>query len=168
MNSPSVKRFAFPLATALCLLLVAPLCARVKEEEGWTSVQSKNFRLIGNARERDIRKVAERLEQFREAFLRLLSVNHFDSSVPLTVIVFKDDAAYTPFEPLFSGQPAGIAGFFQSSPDIDYITLSVDRKHVRRPDALAFHEYVHLLVRNSFGNAPLWFNEGLAEYYSTF
>src|SRR6266853_1669811 len=38
----------------------------------------------------------------------------------------------------------------------------------REPEALAFHEYVHLLVRNSFRNAPLWFNEGLAEYYSTF
>lgn len=152
---------------ALCLLLAAPLCAHEKEE-GWTSVQSKNFLLVGNARERDIRKVAARLEQFREAFLRLLSVEHFDASVPLTVIVFKDDAAYTPFEPIFSGQPAGVAGFFQSSPDVDYITFSVDHKHVRRPDALAFHEYVHLLVRNSFGSAPLWFNEGLAEYYSTF
>lgn len=152
---------------ALCLLLAAPLCARDKTE-GWTRVQSKNFLLVGNAREHDIRKVAARLEQFREAFLRLLPVRHFDSSVPLTVLVFKDDAAYTPFEPLFGGQPAGVAGFFQSSPDVDYITLSVDRRHVRRPDALAFHEYVHLLVRNSFGSAPLWFNEGLAEYYSTF
>ncbi len=167
MNSQSVKRFTFPLAMALCLLLAAPTRAAEKEE-GWTSVQSRNFLLVGNARERDIRKVAARLEQFREVFLRLLPVEHFDSSVPLTVIVFKDDAAYTPFEPIFSGQPAGVAGFFQSSPDVDYITLSVDRKHVRRPDTLAFHEYVHLLVRNSFGNAPLWFNEGLAEYYSTF
>jgi tetratricopeptide (TPR) repeat protein len=167
MNNQAVKRFTFPLAIALCLLLVAPTRAR-DEEEGWTSVQSKNFLLIGNARERDIRKVAARLEQFREAFVRLLSIDHFDSSVPLTVIVFKDDEAYKPFEPVFSGQPAGVAGYFQSSADVDYITFSVDRKHVRRPDALAFHEYVHLLVRNSFGNAPLWFNEGLAEYYSTF
>lgn len=151
----------------VCFLLAAPLCAGTEPEE-WTSVQSKNFRLVGNARERDIRKVAARLEQFREAFLRLLPVDHFDSSVPLTVIVFKDDAAYRPFEPLYSGQPAGVSGFFQSSRDVDYITLSVDRNQVRAPETLAFHEYVHLLVRNSFGDAPLWFNEGLAEYYSTF
>jgi len=31
-----------------------------------------------------------------------------------------------------------------------------------------FHEYTHLLVNNTFKNAPVWFNEGLAEYYSTF
>ncbi|MDT4897203.1 MAG: hypothetical protein QOH25_2280 [Acidobacteriota bacterium] len=167
MKSRSVKRFIFPLAMVLCFLLAAPLCVSGQTEE-WTSVQSKNFLLVGNARERNIRKVAAQLEQFREAFLRLLPIDHFDSSVPLTVIVFKDDAAYRPFEPLYSGQPAEVAGFFQSSPDVDYITLSVDREQVREPEALAFHEYVHLLVRNSFGDVPLWFNEGLAEYYSTF
>jgi tetratricopeptide (TPR) repeat protein len=167
MTSRAIKGFIFPLAMALCLLLCAPVRAREEREE-WTSVQSKNFLLVGNASQREIGKVAARLEQFREAFLRLLSVEHFDASVPLTVIVFKDDEAYRPFEPLYHGQPSGVAGFFQSSPDVDYITLSVDRKHVRSADALAFHEYVHLLVRNSFGDAPLWFNEGLAEYYSTF
>jgi tetratricopeptide (TPR) repeat protein len=161
------KRFAFIPAAALCLLLVAPVCAHATAEQ-WASVQSKNFLLVGNASERDIRKVAARLEQFREAFVRLLSVEHFDSSVPMTVMVFRTDESYRPFEPLYRGQPAGVAGFFQSSQDVDYITFSVDPMHVRDADALAYHEYVHLLVRNSFRNAPLWFNEGLAEYYSTF
>jgi tetratricopeptide (TPR) repeat protein len=161
------KHFAFIAAAALCLLLVVPVCAREAAQQ-WASVQSKNFLLVGNASERDIRKVATRLEQFREAFVRLLSVEHFDSSVPMTVMVFKTDESYRPFEPLYRGQPAGVAGFFQSSQDVDYITFSVDPRHVRDADALAYHEYVHLLVRNSFRNAPLWFNEGLAEYYSTF
>jgi tetratricopeptide (TPR) repeat protein len=161
------KRFAFIAAAALCLLLVVPVCAREAAEQ-WASVQSKNFLLVGNASERDIRKVAARLEQFREAFVRLLSVEHFDSSVPMTVMVFKTDESYRPFEPLYRGQPAEVAGFFQPSQDVDYLTFSVDPRHVRDADALAYHEYVHLLVRNSFRNAPLWFNEGLAEYYSTF
>jgi hypothetical protein len=34
--------------------------------------------------------------------------------------------------------------------------------------SVIFHEYTHLLVNNTFKNAPVWFNEGLAEYYSTF
>jgi tetratricopeptide (TPR) repeat protein len=167
MKDRSPKAYAPLAAVALCLLLAGGAFAHKAEDE-WTSVQSRNFLLVGDASERDMRKVAARLEQFREAFLRLLPVEHFDSSIPLTVVVFRDDKAYRPFEPLFSGQLTGVAGFFQSNADVDYITLSVDRQHVRRPDALAFHEYVHLLVRNSFGKAPLWFNEGLAEYYSTF
>jgi tetratricopeptide (TPR) repeat protein len=167
MKAQPLKKFACIAATALCLLLAAPISARVGAEQ-WTKVQSKNFLLVGNADERDIRKVAARLEQFREAFLRLLTVEHFDSSVPMTVMVFKTDESYRPFEPLYHGQPAGVAGYFQSNQDVDYITLSIDRRDVRSVDALAFHEYIHLLVRNSFRNAPLWFNEGLAEYYSTF
>ena len=167
MASRSIKGFIFPLALVLSLLPWTPASAREKAEE-WTSVQSKNFLLVGNAKERDIRKVATRLEQFREAYLRLIPVERLDASVPLTVIVFKDDLTYKPFEPLYSGQSTGVIGFFQSSPDVDYITLSVDSKRVRSADALAFHEYMHLLVRNSFAHVPLWFNEGLAEYYSTF
>jgi tetratricopeptide (TPR) repeat protein len=167
MKTRPLKSFACIAATALCLLLVTPVCAHDAREQ-WTGVQSKNFLLVGNAGERDIRKVAARLEQFREAFVRLLSVEHFDVSMPMTVMVFKTDESYRPFEPLYRGQPAGVAGFFQSSQDLDYITFSVDRNHVRNADALAYHEYVHVLVRNVFRNAPLWFNEGLAEYYSTF
>jgi tetratricopeptide (TPR) repeat protein len=137
--------------------------------DSWTKVRSKNFLLVGNADEREIRLVATRLEQFREVFKRLLAAeDHFDSFVPTTVVVFRDDVSYRPFEPLYQGQPNAVAGYFQSSADVNYITLSADRQRARSPYALAFHEYVHLLVRNSFPRAPLWFNEGLAEFYSTF
>ena len=33
---------------------------------------------------------------------------------------------------------------------------------------MIFHEYVHLLVGNALAEVPTWFNEGLAEYYSTY
>ena len=33
---------------------------------------------------------------------------------------------------------------------------------------VVYHEFVHLLVNNSVRSMPLWFNEGLAEYYATF
>ncbi|HEX8891131.1 MAG TPA: tetratricopeptide repeat protein [Pyrinomonadaceae bacterium] len=167
MSCKSPKRSLFLAALSFCLLLAGHASAFDKNE-GWTRVQSKNFLLVGNASEREIAEVASRLEQFRETVLRLLPIEQFDSSTPVTVMVFRDDDSYRPFEPLYQGQPAGVSGFFQSNQDVDYITLSIDRKHVRNPFSLAFHEYVHLLVRNSFHNAPLWFNEGLAEYYSTF
>jgi len=163
----SPRRYACLAAMALGLLLAMDVCARDRGEV-WTSVQSKNFLLVGNANERDMLKVAARLEQFRETFMRLLPADESDSFVPVTVMVFRDEQSYRPFEPLYQGRPSDVVGFFQSSHDVDYITLSVDRKNVRDPYSLAFHEYVHLLVRNSFTNAPLWFNEGLAEYYSTF
>ncbi|HKP38468.1 MAG TPA: tetratricopeptide repeat protein, partial [Pyrinomonadaceae bacterium] len=40
----------------------------------------------------------------------------------------------------------------------------------QNPFGVIYHEYVHLLMDNTAGggNVPVWFNEGLAEYYSTF
>src|SRR5262249_42645754 len=33
---------------------------------------------------------------------------------------------------------------------------------------IVFHEYTHLLLRNAVRSVPIWLNEGLAEYYSTY
>src|ERR1041384_7430897 len=50
---------------------------------------------------------------------------------------------------------------------MNYITLTTEA----RPDSpfgIIFHEYTHLLIENTLLDPPVWFNEGLAEYYSTF
>jgi tetratricopeptide (TPR) repeat protein len=136
--------------------------------ETWTSVRSKNFRLVGNASEAEIKEVGVRLEQFREVFTRLLPGEHFESRVPVTVVVFNSEESYRPFKPLYLEQPGDVSGYFKSGQHADYITLSVDEARARGTASIVFHEYVHLLLRNGAGVAPLWFNEGLAEYYSTF
>ena len=128
-------------------------------------MRSKNFLLVGNATEKDIRQVGVRLEQFREVFSRLFTNLKINSPVPTTVIVFKNDESYRPFKP-----NANTAGYFQPGPDVNYITLELtsDVNSEQDPFTIIFHEYTHLLVRNTSGNVPTWFNEGLAEYYSTF
>lgn len=165
-----VKPPAFVIAAALLFLLTVPPPHLAHADTGnWIKVRSRNFLLVGNASEREIRLVATRLEQFREVFKRLTDAKGSrETFVPTTVVVFRDDQAYRPFEPLYQGQPSDVAGYFQASHDVNYITLSADERHTRSAYALAFHEYVHLLVKNSFSRAPLWFNEGLAEFYSTF
>jgi tetratricopeptide (TPR) repeat protein len=168
-----LKSPAFVLAVALLLLLTAELSspppAQADGVDLWIKVQSKNFLLVGNAGERELRRIITRLEQFRAVFKHLpISGGAPDSIIPTTVLVFRDDLAYRPFEPLYQGQPSDVAGAFQSSADINYITLSADASHVRSTYALAFHEYSHLLIKNSMARVPLWLNEGLAEFYSTF
>ena len=157
-----MKRLSFPLAAALCFLLVLSLPATVSAKDTWVSVRTKNFFMIGNANEKEIRKVALRLEQFREVFTRLFPNMKFNTPVPTTVIVFKSDSSYAPFKP-----SANTAGYFQSGDDVNYITLTTELQTMD-PFNVIFHEYTHLLVNNTFKNAPVWFNEGLAEYYSTF
>ena len=143
-----------------------PAYASTKADE-WMRVRTKNFLFVGNADEREILHLATRLEQFRDIFSRLLARDYFDANVPTTVVVFKSDADYRPFKPLYQGAPADVAGHFQSGTDVDYLSFPVDLRRKGNPYFLVLHEYVHLLVKNNFRSVPLWFNEGLAEYYST-
>ncbi len=150
-------------------LILAQTTVFAKDE--WIRVQSKNFNLIGNASEKNVRKVATKLEQFRETFRLLFKTANFNSSIPTNVVVFKNSSSYKPFKPKRADGKTDewIAGYFQSGSDVNYITLSTEREDAETFGTI-FHEYVHFLVNNNFGKGevPSWFNEGLAEYYQTF
>ncbi|MBD0372126.1 MAG: tetratricopeptide repeat protein [Pyrinomonadaceae bacterium] len=164
-----MRRSLLSLATLLCLLLSAQVSALALDKETkevWTSVRSRNFLLVGNASEKEIRRIGSRLEQFREALTRLFGGASLQSTVPTTVIVFRSDASYRPFKPLYDGAPSNVAGFFQSSPDRNYITVTTEGS-ASHPFATVFHEYVHLFVESNLRGLPLCLNEGLAEYFST-
>ena len=112
-----MKRFIFPLAVSLCLLAAVAQQSTVLAKDTWVSVRTKNFFMLGNASEKDIRRVGLKLEQFREVFTRLFPNMKFSTPVPTTVVVFKSDSSYRPFKP-----SANTAGYFQSGPDVNYIT----------------------------------------------
>src|SRR5215510_922941 len=158
-----MKRIAFFLPVSLCLLVVISQHTTVAAKDTWVSVRTKNFLMLGNASEKEIRRVALKLEQFREAFTNLFPHIRFNTPVPTTVIVFKSDSSFAPFKP-----GPNVAGYFQSGPDVNYITLTTEVRGQQDPFTVIFHEYTHLLINNTFPKAPVWFNEGLAEYYSTF
>jgi tetratricopeptide (TPR) repeat protein len=158
-----MRRFALFLVTVFCFLAILPALLPVSAKDNWVSVRSKNFFLIGNASEKEIRQVGARLEQFREAFLHLFPKLNFNSPVPTTVIVFKSHSSYAPFK-----SNANNAGYFQPGFDVNYITLTTEVRGEQDPFSIIFHEYTHLFVNNNSGNVPAWFNEGLAEVYSTF
>jgi FimV-like protein len=172
-----MKRRALVFTALVCLLInngaaaaaSAPPPAPRAAKDTWTSVRSKNFYLIGNASEREIKQVATRMEQFRYVFTQLLPGMNFTSPVPTTIVVFKSDSSYKPYKPVVDGKVSEVAGYFQPGRDVNYITLTTEKRQ-ENPYATIFHEYVHLLVNNTLGeaNVPTWFNEGLAEYYSTF
>jgi tetratricopeptide (TPR) repeat protein len=158
----------------LCILATLWPCPPTRAElsatagEGWTSVRSRHFLVLGQSGEREARRVAMGLEEYRAAFARLLPVEHFNQSVPTTVIVFRDDREYGPFKPLYRGETASdVAGYFQPGDEVNYITLATGEESARGPSPTLLHEYAHLLVNNYFQRAPLWLAEGLAEYYST-
>ena len=152
----------------VCLFVFAH---QVSAKDKWINVRSKNFNLIGNASEKEIRGAATKLEQFRETFRQLFPKARFNSSIETNVVVFKNDSSYNPFKPkLADGKTdKDIAGYFQPGEDLNYITLSTEGDKADTYGTI-FHEYVHFLLDTNFGRSevPPWFNEGLAEYYQTF
>jgi tetratricopeptide (TPR) repeat protein len=159
------------LIAVLLLALIAPpftssVTATAQTRDSWRSVRTNNLFVIGNADPERLRQVAAWLEFFHSAFARLVSRNVLDQSVPTTVVLFRDEASFTPFKPLYQGRPANIAGFFQPGEDVNYIAISLDPGE-RDPFSTAFHEYVHLHLKDNVPGAPLWLNEGLAEFYGT-
>ncbi len=140
----------------------------------WTQVRSKNFLLVGNASEKDIRKVGTKLEEFRETFRLLFGGANLTSAIPTNVIVFKSDSSFKNFKPKRGDVKIDtfVAGYFQPGEDVNYISLSAegDGSGDATKYGVIFHEYVHFIVNTNFGKSdvPPWFNEGLAEYYETF
>ena len=161
--------FGVIIAVGLTLWLSASSLSvsRASAKDAWLKVQSKHFTLVGNASEKQIRRVGAELEKFREAVTRLSGIWQRRFVPPVTVFVFKDIESYEPFRPLYQGKPSDVSGYLQSSNDSAYITLTTDSRR-QDPEAVIFHEYVHFLTGGGKRHLPAWLNEGLAEYFSTF
>src|SRR5882762_8898485 len=135
-----MKRFPTFLAVLFVLTIVCHN-SPVSAKDTWISIRSKNFVLVGNTSERDLKQVGVRLEQFREVFSRLFPKTNFSSPVPTTVIVFKSDSSYRPFKP-----NENTVGYLQPGPEVNYITLTTEVRGEQSPFTVIFHEYTHLLV----------------------
>jgi tetratricopeptide (TPR) repeat protein len=169
MKAQISKRLVRHLFAVACLALAPVLWCADAQARGWSSVRSENFVVVSNAGEAEARSAAARLEEMRAIFSRLRALDGFDVSIPVTVIFFQNGGDYEFFKPTYDGDlRRDVAGYFQFSPDINYITLSRNVGGGRDPLSVLGHEYVHALVRNNYPGAPIWFNEGLAQYYSEF
>jgi tetratricopeptide (TPR) repeat protein len=148
------------LASFVLMLAAAPCAAE------WRRLDSPNFIVVGDVSARELRDLAVKFEGFRETLGRALGARATAAAVPTVIIVFPTDKAFTPFKPTYRGKPrADVGGFFVPGANINYILMESAGAGGER---LVFHEYAHLIVSNTMANPPVWLNEGLAEFYSTF
>jgi tetratricopeptide (TPR) repeat protein len=133
----------------------------------WTLLRTQDLTVVGDQPADTLRDIASRLERFRIGISGLIPNADRPLPVPAVVFVFGTRKAMQPFLPLTkSGRPAPLGGYFQRDADVNYIALGLEGFDETLP--VVFHEYTHLLVRNAVRSVPVWLNEGLAEYYSTF
>ena len=161
-----MTRTVLRLAGATLMVIATAIMARadVTPQRKWLELRSPNFRVMGDAGERDLRRVAERMEQLH-ALVGMLAPDAAVGVPDTTVILFRDRRAYVPFQPIYNGKPQPVAGYFAAGP-MNYITLLAVAES--ESQSVVHHEYVHLAMDRAVGQMPAWISEGLAEFYSTF
>jgi tetratricopeptide (TPR) repeat protein len=142
------------------LLTIAPGAGLATAAEGWTRLETPSFTFFSNASDKVTRHYAGELEAFRHFVARALGDGAVASPLPTLVYLF--DSAET-----FDGFSLGErnVGWLISTRQANVIAL--DTSSVAGTE-VAYHEYLHFVVENSTPAVPLWLNEGLAEFYTTF
>ena len=155
------------LPIPLCVsLLAAIFCVpfTFAAEPPWLEIHSTHFTVITDAGDKKGHEVALRFEQMRAVFANLLSRDRLHESRPLTILAFKNDESYYRLAPLHQGQPIDVPGFLLLGEDQDFIALNVFEEEPWRAVA---HDFAIRLLNFNYPPAQGWFDEGLAEYFSS-
>src|SRR5262245_14811989 len=159
---PAMRRF-WPNALGFIILLQTTIPAAFAADK-WLSVRTKNFLLVGNASESSIKRVGRELEEFRAGLGMIYKGIDQPSAVSTTVVVFKDDQSFRPYQPLYQGKASNLAGYFLAGEDVNFIALA---SNSGSPNVI-YHEFVHSLTRDATLPLPLWATEGYAEVFGMF
>ncbi len=153
----SIPLYGVLLALILCIPSLAV-------EAPWQEVHSTHFTVITDGGESRGREVALRFEQMRSVFAIMLSKDRLHESTPLTILAFQNDKSYYQIAPLNHGHPIDVPGFFLHGEDQDFIVLNLSEPTSWRAVA---HDFATMLLSYNYPPAQGWFDEGLADYYSS-
>jgi tetratricopeptide (TPR) repeat protein len=142
-------------ATLALLLLARALPAAAGQ---WIKLTSANFELYTSAGEKKGREAILYFEQVRGFFLSALNRKEISMVVPVRIVAFSTEKEYQPYS-----MNEYAAAWYASDGPRDYIVMRIGAESY----PVAVHEFTHLIIRHSNAQPPIWFNEGLAEIYST-
>jgi tetratricopeptide (TPR) repeat protein len=147
---------------AFCLVLVARLAPA---EEKWHEASSENFVLMTNASPERAESIVLALEKFRAALGQVLPDLRRWTQGRTRIYGFRDRDSLEPFLPPPSPTGAKVAGYFRETASESVIVLDLTGG-TPAFERVLFHEYVHLVLSLSGRELPLWFEEGLSEFYA--
>lgn len=148
------------IVVILCFLLF-PVSAFANLE-----IKSENIIFYGDVKPADGERLVRNLEIYRAVILALSDVKNRPDSIPLTIYAFKNEKNLNKF-----AASRGIAGLYTEGADGPiFLTISKGGfKDDKWSSQVALHEYSHhVLHALSNDNYPRWYDEGFANYLSTF
>jgi tetratricopeptide (TPR) repeat protein len=136
-----------------------------REKERWTTLTIDELTIYSSASDATTRDVASGLLRLRDA-LSAVTKLRVRSPLPTKVFIFGDRRGFEPYCDAAIGRSDRLTGLFLSHPEGNHLLIDGSAHSV---DRVVYHELTHYFLRNTIpGDVPLWFNEGLAEFYSTF
>lgn len=153
-----------PLSVLGCATFGSPTVCPARGGPVWREIRSAHFVLRTDADRSD---ALTTLGDFEATYAVLQDVGFPDiasAPPPVTVVLFDSNAA------LRELTPAGVDGVFYSRlpHDLEAEPTMVLPARISESGRASFtHELTHAFVRRAYGWAPIWLNEGLAQYYST-
>ena len=151
-----------PLAVlALLVQGFAVGCVSMAHDPRWVVVKSPRFEIYSTFAAEDSKTLAEELERFHALIYAMTNAPHGESVVPTRIFAFAQRTQYLELA------PADSAGFFM--PGLrQNMMLTSPRARRLGISQVVLHEYVHHVLRNgSEQTAPIWYDEGMAEFFST-
>jgi tetratricopeptide (TPR) repeat protein len=159
-----------PILSLLAILSAglfgAPVRALPLDRDTWIELKTPSFVLFSDAGEKNARQVAESLERLRSVLGQLNPGLKLTAPNPTYVFVFRNNDAFKPYRRIYNGRPVDVGGYFITRPEANWVAVNGDPR--TDEEAIINHEYLHYILRNNYPSLPLWFNEGMAEVYSSF
>jgi hypothetical protein len=149
---------------AILLGILLSASAHGAEQSPWVEIHSTHFTVITDAGEKKGREVALRFEQMRAFFATLLMKERLNEPLPLSILAFRNDKTYYQSAPLRQGQPISVPGFFVPGEDQNFIVLNLFEEESWRAVA---HDFAQMLLNYNYPPVQGWFDEGIAEYFSS-
>lgn len=165
-HDPKPRLLLVSACIALTLTLSVHAVEPPKPAEKWVALDAGDFRLVSAVSAPRTLEIARNLLRMRAA---LGKVTDFElrPSAPTRVFVFRTRQDFLRYcGAMLRAQCDSFTGLFLDGSGGDFILLPGDAKG--GIDRIVYHELTHQLVANTTSDLPLWFNEGLAEYFSTF
>jgi tetratricopeptide (TPR) repeat protein len=150
------------LALALLILTVIPVWS--SDQPHWIRVSTDHFTVLTDGGEKHGREVALRFEQMRTVFAQLLARNRLNLSEPLEILAVKSHEEYARLAPVHPGPFDTDTAFFLPGDDRNLVVLDLSDDQAWRAVA---HPFAHLLLSYNYPPTQGWFDEGLAEYFSS-
>ncbi len=129
----------------------------------WVQVRTAHFTLFGDASESKTKEVGLEMEKLHAVLQALKRGSGVSSPIPTFIYVFKNHQAMEPYLPRGEEEDSS---FFFGAQDGNYVQLTAAWNS--DPRRSVYHNYIYYFMDANFPPRPLWYEQGVAAYYSTF